>query len=76
VLRTTGRHRARFRLGALGATLLALSCGGAYALEAGSGQAHADTTGDCGAFASVTAGKHWINNNTWGASGATGWSCV
>jgi hypothetical protein len=33
-------------------------------------------TSNCQAYAAITLGKYWINNNVWGASGATGSQCI
>src|SRR4051812_34830735 len=49
-------------LGALGGTL-------GFATPA-----RATTT--CDAFGSITMGKYWLNNNTWGASSGTGRQCI
>src|SRR2546429_380996 len=30
----------------------------------------------CGAFATITVGKYWLNNNLWGQNSGSGWQCV
>ncbi|WP_405719598.1 endo-1,4-beta-glucanase [Streptomyces sp. NBC_01537] len=71
----TGRHRfTRKRFTAAAVALAALGGGTVYAIDSSSNKAQA--AGGCAAYESVTMGKYWINNNTWGADSGKGWSCV
>lgn len=71
----TGRHRfTRSRFTAAAVALAALGGGTVYAVNSSSDSAEA--AGGCAAYESITMGKYWINNNTWGADTGTGWSCV
>lgn len=71
----TGRHRfTRQRFTAAAVAFAALGGGTVYAVESTSQRASA--AGGCEAYESITMGKYWINNNTWGADSGTGWSCV
>jgi hypothetical protein len=36
----------------------------------------ARAAGTCNAFASVTQGKYWVNNNLWGQKSGSGWQCI
>ena len=36
----------------------------------------AQATTTCDAFGSITMGKYWLNNNTWGASSGSGRQCI
>jgi hypothetical protein len=72
---STGRHRfRRGRLSAAAVALAALAGTGVFIFQSERDEAKA--AGNCGAFETITAGKYWINNNTWGSKDGSGWNCV